>query len=430
MQTTRVLVASLLLTAAPTLAELDTVERRIVEEVASGNAAALELLERTVNVNSGTMNFSGVTRVGEMFSAELDALGFETGWVSGAEFGRAGHLIGRRPGSGPKVLLIGHLDTVFEPDSPFQTFERLSETEAAGPGTTDMKGGNVVMIYALRALERVGVLDGLDVRVVLIGDEEKSGRPLHLARHALRHEAEGAAWAIGFEDGDSNPETAVISRRGSSGWKLRVAGTPAHSSQIFTDEVGAGAIFEAARILGEFRSRLADEKDLTFNPGVIVGGTDVALDSGQKRGTAFGKDNVVAESAMVDGDLRATSPEQYERAVATMLGIASESLHGTSATLEFSPGYPPMAPTDGNRALLERYSRVSQDLGLGPVTAVDPRKAGAADVSFVAEIVPQVLDGVGLMGRGGHTVNEVADLTTLPTQTRRAAVLLYRLSRE
>lgn len=424
---------STLLAVVPTTAlaaELSEVERRIVEEVERGNDAALELLEKSVSINSGTMNFAGVHEVAVLFSAELDALGFETGWISGAEFGRAGHLVASRPGDGPKVVLIGHLDTVFEPQSPFQSFERLSATEAAGPGTTDMKGGDVVMIYALRALREAGVLDRLDLEVVLTGDEEKSGRPLPLARHALRHAAKGASFALGFEDGDSDLRTAVISRRGSSSWKLRVTGTPAHSSQIFTEAVGDGAIYEAARILSEFRERLANERDLTFNPGVIVGGTEVELDSNQKRGTAFGKDNVVAERAMVDGDLRALSPEQYDRAQTTMLEVVAQSLPGTSATLTFDPGYPPLAPTEGNRALLERYSQVSLDLGLGPVAAVNPRKAGAADVSFVADLVPQVLDGIGLMGRGGHTVHEVADLSTLPTQTKRAAILLYRLSQE
>lgn len=424
------LCASLLATP-PLAAQLTTIEQRILEEVDRGNEAALDLLERSVNVNSGTMNFEGVLEVGSLFSAELETLGFKTEWIGGAEFGRAGHLVASRRREGrTKVILIGHLDTVFEPDSPFQSFERLSETEAAGPGTTDMKGGNVVLIYALEALDRAGALDDLDLRVVLTGDEEKSGRPLPLARHALRHAAEGAQYALGFEDGDSNPRTAVISRRGSSSWKLQVTGTPAHSSQIFTEEFGAGAIYEAARVLTGFRERLASETDLTFNPGVIVGGTDVELDSVQKRGTAFGKDNVIAASARVDGDLRALSPEQYARAKATMIEIASDNLPGTSAVLTFDDGYPPLAPTEGNRALLELYSQASVDLGLGPVTPVNPRNAGAADVSFVADLVPKVLDGIGLMGRGGHTVNEVADLATLPTQTKRAALLLYRLSSE
>ena len=418
-----------ILLAAPAPGELSETERRLVAAVDGSMAEALELVERSVNVNSGTMNFEGVRAVGDLFAAELDALGFSTEWVDGEAFGRAGHLVAERPGDGPVVLLIGHLDTVFEPDSPFQRFERLGDTEAAGPGITDMKGGNVVMIHALRALASVGALDDLHVRVVLTGDEEKSGRPLSAARAALRDAASGARWAIGFEDGDSNPATAVISRRGSTSWKLRVTGVPAHSSQIFTDAIGAGAIYEAARILSAFYERLSTEPDLTFNPGIITGGTEVTLDSSQGRGTAFGKNNVVAEHAMVDGDLRALSPEQYAHAKRTMQEIVAAHLPRTEATLTFSDGYPPLAPTDGNRALLERYSEASEDLGLGPVAPVDPRNAGAADVSFVADLVPQVLDGIGLMGRGGHTVDEVADLTTLPSQTKRAALLLYRLGR-
>ena len=418
------------LPAAAAHAELSETERRIVAAVDAGNDAALELIERAVNLNSGTLNFDGVRAVGDLFAAELEPLGFTTEWVDGSGFGRAGHLVAERAGSGPTVLLIGHLDTVFELDSPFQRYERISETEAAGPGITDMKGGNALMIYALRALHVAGQLDRLHVRIVLTGDEEKSGRPLAAARQALRDAATGADYAIGFEDGDSNPATAVISRRGSTSWQLRTTGVPAHSSQVFTDAIGAGAIYEAARILTGFYEQLSSEPNLTFNPGVITGGTDVTLDSGQARGTAFGKGNVVAEVAMVDGDLRALSPEQYDQAKATMLAIAADNLPQTTATLTFSDGYPPLAPTDGNRALLERYSAASVDLGFGPVAAVNPRNAGAADVAFVAGLVPQVIDGVGLMGRGGHTVDEVADLTTLRSQTQRAAVLLYRLATE
>ena len=409
-------------------ADLDAVETQLVAHVDAHVGEALELLRTSVDINSGTMNFDGVREVGRIFGAELDRLGFETHWVDGAAFDRAGHLVAVRDGDGPHLLLIGHLDTVFELDSPFQRFERVGETHARGPGTTDMKGGNVVMIYALAALLDTGVLDRLRISVVLTGDEEKSGRPLSSARRALVEAAEGADAAIGFEDGDSDPKTAVISRRGSSSWRLRVTGVPAHSSQVFRDDIGAGAIYEASRILYRFYEELRSEENLTFNPGIILGGTDVEIDAQQSRGTAFGKNNVVAETAVVQGDLRALSPEQYARAKAKMQAIVAEGLPRTTAELTFSDGYPPLAPTDGNRWLLEQYDRASRDLGFGPVTAVDPLKAGAADVSFVAPYVPRVLDGVGLMGDGGHTVDEVADLATLPSQTQRAAVLLYRLS--
>lgn len=404
-------------------------ERRMVATVEASNPQALRLLERVVNINSGTQNVEGVRAVGKIFQQEFDALGFRTRWIDGAPFERAGHLVAEHPGSGPKLLLIGHLDTVFEADSPFQAFERIDETHARGPGIIDMKGGNVVMLEALRALKAIDALESMHIVAVLTGDEEDAGEPLSLAREALIGAARGAAAAIGFEDGPGDPKTAVISRRGTSSWTVRVTATPAHSSQIFRADIGAGAIFEAARILTAFREQLAGQPHLTFNPGTILGGTTVEHDPVQTRGTAFGKTNVVAEHAVVHGDMRTLSPEQLAAAKQTMRTIVAASLPHARSTIEFEDGYPPLAPTDGNRRLLALYDQASRDVGAGPVTAVDPDRAGAADVSFVAGEVPLILDGIGLMGSNDHTVKETADLATLPSQSKRAAVFLLRLSR-
>ncbi len=414
-------------TGAP--AGLSPEERALVAYIDAHDADALALLEQVVDINSGTQNLAGVREVGRIFRAKLDALGFETTWVDGAAFHRAGHLVATHPGPGPKILLIGHLDTVFERDSPFQTLERLDADTARGPGVIDMKGGDVVIVAALDALASTGALKSMNVTVVMTGDEEEPGEPLGLAREALVAAAKGAAAAIGFEDGDGNPKTAIIARRGTTGWVLRVSGTPAHSSQIFQPEVGDGAIFEAARILNGFRERLAGQAHLTFNPGVALGGTSLTFDAAEARGTAFGKTNVVAGRALVSGDIRTLSRDQLARAKQTMQEIVKASLPGTTAAIAFDQGYPPLAPTDGNERLLALYDRASQDLGLGPVAPVDPDKAGAADVAFVADEVPMIIDGAGLMGRDDHTVKETADLRTLPTQTARAAVLLYRLAR-
>src|SRR5512138_275110 len=188
------------------------VEQSIVKAVDSHNAEALALLERIVNINSGTMNFAGVRQVGDALRAELDRLGFETRWVDGAAFHRAGHLVAEHPGLGPKILLIGHLDTVFEPSSPFQRFERLNDSTARGPGIIDMKGGDVIIVHALRALKDAGELDRLNVAVVFDGDEESAGSPLAEARRALVEAAKGASAAIGFEDGAGDPKTLVVAR--------------------------------------------------------------------------------------------------------------------------------------------------------------------------------------------------------------------------
>lgn len=291
-----------------------------------------------------------------------------------------------------------------------------------------MKGGDVAIVHALRALDAAGRLDEMSITVVMTGDEERSGRPLELARAALVQAAEEADIVLAFENGDSNPATAVVARRGSLGWRLDVTGTPSHSSQIFQPDIGAGAIYEASRILHDFYDRLAGEPLLTFNPGVILGGTDVTYDEVSAGGSAFGKNNVVAQSAVVTGDLRAISLDQVERTQAVMRFVAGQNRPGTSATISFDEGYPPLAPTDGNHRLLAMFSQASQDLGFGEVTAVDPRNAGAADVSFTAGYVDTAIDGLGPGGGSDHTVDEWIDLPTLAIQTKRAAVLMHRLT--
>jgi glutamate carboxypeptidase len=112
-----------------------------------------------------------------------------------------------------------------------------------------------------------------------------------------------------------------------------------------------------------------------------------------------------------------------------MQKIVDAHLPGTTAKITFTDGYPPMAPTPGNQRLLSLYDAVSRGLGFGPVTAVDPRDAGAADISFAADHVNMAIDGLGLLGGGSHTPDEFADLRTFQIQAQRLAVLLLRLSR-
>lgn len=405
-------------------------EKRLIKAVDEHSEAAIDLLKKSVNINSGTMNFPGVIKVGELFKAELDQLGFQTELTNGEAYGRAGHLIAKRVGKkGPKFLLIGHLDTVFELDSPFQEYTMLDENIMKGPGVADMKGGDVIIILAMKALKDAGILDDMSIEIIMTGDEELSGEPIELAKKDLIEGAKRADIALGFENGDNNPKTIVVARRGSSDWQLKVTGVPAHSSQVFTKDVGVGAIYEASRILNEFYLQLSKEKDLTFNPGFIIGGTDLNLNDDLTGGTAFGKDNVVAQQAIVHGDIRATSLEQLEKAHGIMKQIVANNYPNTSAELIFNDnGYPPLALTEGNTKLLKVYDTVSQDLGFGAVEAVNPRNAGAADISFTSGYVEMALDGLGLTGGGGdHTIEETGDLRTVATQAKITAVLMYRL---
>jgi glutamate carboxypeptidase len=404
-------------------------ERAVVTSVDAHNAEGLALLEKVVNINSGTHNLAGVREVGRIFRAEFDSLGFSTKWVPQDEVGRAGHLVADHPGPGPRILLIGHLDTVFEPDSPFQKLEYLDKNMARGPGVIDMKGGDVVIVQALKALRDAGLLKSLNVIVVMTGDEEDAGLPLSKARAPLLAAAKGADFAIGFEDGDGDPAHGVVARRGTTGWQLTVTGNPGHSSQIFSEAFGYGAIFETARILNTFREKMAGQPHLTFNPSAIVGGTTVTMDVAEARGTAFGKTNVIPGKVIVTGDVRGLTMDQFHEAEETMRTLVAETKAPMKAEIKFEEGYPPLAPTPGNSALMDRYDRASRDLGFGPVTAVSPDKAGAADVAFISGEVKSVIDAVGLKGHDDHSPAETADLSTLPIQTKRAAILLARLAR-
>ena len=422
----------LLLATTPSLSStqlLSPIEDRILEYIDSTTEEAIALLEQVVNINSGTMNQEGVREVGQVFRSELDALGFQTRWISMDRVDRAGHLIAERSGNrGKSLLLIGHLDTVFEKDSPFQRFER-SGTIAKGPGVEDMKGGNVVILYALKALQVVGALEDTSITVFLTGDEEDTGDPLSLSRRDLLDAARRNSVALGFEGGVGGIGTATVARRGFTGWELRVTGKPGHSSLIFKEDFGSGAIYEASRILKNFYDELRGEEYLTFSPGIILGGTTAHYDPVQSRGDAFGKTNVIPETVVVAGDLRFISEEQRERAKTRMLTITAQSLPHTSATVTFQDSYPAMSPTPGNYELLRQLNQVSRKLGYGPVKAVDPGQRGAADVSFVAPYL-DALDGLGVVGSGGHTVEETVDLSSLPIMAKRAAIFIYQLTQD
>lgn len=420
------LALSLLALALPAAAQ--DAERTMLSTVVAEHDRHVGLLERMVNINSGTLNVSGVRTVGEMVRAELEPLGFAVRWVDMAETGRAGHLIATHAGRGKNVLLIGHLDTVFEPESPFQTFVR-DGSRATGPGIGDDKGGVVVIIAAMRAMQAAGTLDDANVTIVLTGDEERIGTPLSIARRDLIAAGRAADYALEFENlaSEDGVDFGTIARRSSANWTLQTTGRTGHSSGVFNDTLGYGAIYEMTRILDGFRRELP-EPNLTYNVGVIAGGTPAAIDAEGFAVTASGKTNIVASTAVARGDLRTLTPEQDARVRERMQGIVDQHLPRTDAELSFGEGgYPPMAPSDGNLALLARLNAVNRDLGLPEMSPYDPARRGAADSGFVAADVA-TLGGLGVAGGGAHAEGEWIDLNSLIRQSQRAAVLITRLS--
>jgi len=397
-------------------------EQRIVDYVDAHREEFAADLAAVVSIDSATENLPGVRRVGELFRDQLTGLDFNARFIElPAATGRAGHLVAEHTGTkGQRVLLLGHLDTVF----PGANYRREGEI-VHGAGVADMKGGDVVLLHALRALQAIGALKDTRIQVVMTGDEEAPGDPLEVTRQDLRAAASNSDVVLAFESAIG--KTGTVARRGIVGWELEVQGATGHSSGIFSAAVGSGSVFEAARILSGFYEQLRKLDGITLNPALIAGGTEAELT--RTGGTVAGKSNIIAQRTLVRGDLRYLSAAQLAEAQALMEAVVKNHLPRTSAELKFhADTYPAMAPTPENYALLGQLDGVSRDLGFGSITAFDPKGRGAGDVSFVSPPLPG-LDGLGLGGKGEHTTNESADLTTAPELVKRVAVLIYRLTR-
>jgi len=427
----RILVAAALalVTAAPAMA-LDKAEKAMIAAVDRETARGEQLLEKLVNVNSGTMNLPGVEEVGRLMRAELEDIGFTVRWVPMDKVGRAGHLIATHTGKGKRMLLIGHLDTVFELTSPFQAYRKRSDSIAEGPGVNDMKGGLVVMVEALRAMKAAGTLKDAHITIVLTGDEERVGAPRPVSREELVNAARASDVALEFEAlaRDNGVDHGSIARRSSSSWTLTTSARSGHSSGIFGKDAGDGAAYELARIIAEFRKELP-EPNLTFNVGLMLSGESVTLDKTDTGGSATGKSNVIPPIGIAEGDMRTLSNDQTERIREKMKAIVARNLNGTKAQIEFRDGYPAMPPTEGSRAVLVKLNVINKEMGLPQMPELDPLKRGAGDIAYVSHIIDGLI-GLGASGEGSHAPGETIDLKSLPLQAKRAAILMYRLSKE
>jgi glutamate carboxypeptidase len=417
---------------------LNKEEQKVMDYIDANMPRAIALLKESVNINSGTLNIAGVKKVGEIFAREFEKANFKTKWIPMPDsLRRAGHLVatigfnndpvGKKNTKGKKLFLIGHLDTVFEPDMPANPFTMLNDSTATGQGVNDMKGGDVVMIIALQALHAQGLLKDADIIAYLTGDEEHAANPREISRADFIESAKQTDIALAFE-GANGLNSVATARRGASGWTLNVKAKTGHSSGVFTPNAGYGAIYEAARIVNEFRVQLSTEKYLTFNPGVFIGGSEMNYNKAKSTGTAIGKTNIISPAVTVTGDLRFLTEDQKINARKKMTAIVADNLAGTKATIKFADGIPSMAPTEGNDKLLEIISGVTKDMGLGATTAGDPGSRGAGDISYIAAYV-DCIDGLGASGKGAHAPGETINLKELPFLIKRAALTIYRLSR-
>ena len=432
-------VAPTALAQGPNSPAMTPVEHAMVKAVDAETPASIALLENIVNINSGTMNLAGVVAVKDVLAPRIEALGFKVQWMpmQGLD-GRAGDLVAEHscPAGtgkcGKRILLIGHMDTVFELSSSFQRYSIVPGTNgnvATGPGVNDMKGGLVVMLTALEAMKAAGALDNVEIAIVLSGDEERHGSPVSISRKDMIDAAKRSDVALEFESGGvvGGKEVQSISRRSAGSWRVETTGRTGHSSQVFGERMGDGAVYELARILDEFRRELK-EPGLTYNVGLVLGGATATMNANGTGGEAMGKTNVIPPVALALGDVRTLDNEQTTRVQAKMRAIVADHLPKTGATITFEEGYPAMATTEGGHALVKQLNEVNAALGLPAMEEMDPMLRGAGDIAFVAPYIPGLV-GTGAMGEGAHAEGETVFLDSIPKQAKRMALLMYRLSK-
>lgn len=401
---------------------IDPAEQELVAWLDGQESNMLDMLERLTNINSGSLNKAGVDEIAAIFSRELRELGFSISTLPGDVIEMpscpgsdytidvADHVLATRPGNSARLLLMGHLDTVFPPDSPFQDFRREGDT-MYGPGVADMKGGLVVMLYALKALHEFGALDGIDLSVLLNSDEEMGSLS---SRKYLEDQAAQHDWGLVYESSGTNNLTRT--RKGLGQARFVVHGKASHAGGAH--EQGRSAIKELAYKIVEIENMTDYETGVTVNVGIVSGG--------EAR-------NTIAPCAEALIDLRYPQPQQGLDAVAQFENIFGQVYSYPVDSGEITTDSwvnlhrPPKIPTDESDYLMDKAIAIGRLLGqeLGVTDS-----GGGTDGSLTQAVGLPTQDSLGVAGTGAHSNREDARVSSLVERAKLSAVLIQRLARE
>jgi glutamate carboxypeptidase len=359
----------------------------------------VDLLRALVERNSFTRNPPGVASVVALIEPRVRALGLATEFLPSDRFGPHLAFHGSAPGS--PVFLAGHVDTVFPPGE-FEGF-RVEGERAFGPGVFDMKGGIVVLLWALEAARRAGVLERVPVAGMLVADEEV-GSPE--SQPLLRTRAAGAACALVLESGRAQ-DLVVTRRKGVAGLRAVARGVAAHAGN--DHEQGRNAIWSLARFVDRAQLLTDRARGLSINVGTIAGGTTK---------------NTVPAEARCEIDLRYETPADGARLEAALADAACASaVEGTSIALERTAWRDPLVRTAASAALAAEYGACAAASGLGHGEA--PLVGGGSDACTTGAAGIPSIDGLGPRGKAFHTPQEEVDLSSLAPK---AAALLRFLA--
>ena len=369
----------------------------------------IEFLARLVNHDSGTDDVMDVNRVGAILAERLERLGFTLRRVASERF--CDHLVGDKPGAGPKrFLFVGHYDTVFPSGTAKQRPFRIdAEGRAWGPGVYDMKGGLAVLLYALRAHAeaRTRTWSETNVSVVFNADEERlspTSRPVIEAEAKRAH-------SVGILEPARPGGEYVMARKGAGTFFLEVKGKASHAG--LQPELGASAIADLAHKIAALHGLNDFARGTTVNIGTVRGGE---------------RPNVVADRAFTEIDLRAWSMAEADAAIAAMRKICEPAhVPGTTARFWGQLSFPPWPKgLPGTERLVEIMRAVGRDLGV-EVRAIET--GGGSDGNHTSAIAP-TLDGMGPKGSRAHSEEEFVEIATLLERSKMLALFLDRWAKE
>jgi len=363
-------------------------------------------LASLVGIDCGSYTPAGVNRVADAVSGTLTELGASVERVAhvpaGGERQLGDLVIGRLEGSGPRLLLIGHMDTVFEPGTAAERPFRIDGDRALGPGVSDMKGGLLAGLHALGALHNIERRPSV---TFVANPDEEVGSPFstpHIQGLAAEHDI-----ALVLECARANGDI-VSARKGIADYEVTITGRAAHAG--VEPEKGRSAILEAAHQVLALHALNGRWPSVTVNAGVIEGGT---------------RPNVVAASCRMELDLRAESASEFELAAAEVEAVVTHpTLEGVSAVLRKAAFHPPMERTVGNARVAALAIAIAGELGF---ELRDALTGGASDANTTTAAGLPTLDGLGPVGGDDHSSDEWLDLTSVVPRTTLLAALIDRV---
>lgn len=365
-----------------------------------------QLLKDIVSINSYTPDKADVDKVGAHIKGFAEKQGFHVQTVPFEKAGNGLLITWNENAPLPPVVFTGHLDTVFPAGTFQEPLFRAEDGKFYGPGVTDMKGGLVVGLLTMCALKDSGYKDR-PIKFIMIGDEELSeGLSGEAGKDFIRDNARGCAAAITLEG--STPGMVTVGRKGSIRYKVYIKGHSTHAGARYAE--GISAIKEAARKILDIEAP-SDQEQITYNCGMIAGGTSPNTVPGEAMFTLYNRYWELAQRQEIRDHVEGI--------------IAKSYIPGTTATFDIVGERLPMDATPGNFALAAHIDRVSQECGFGPIA---PRKeSSGSDASYTTMAGAPSVCSMGPIGGRIHSTDEWMDADSLPKQAKLLAAVIAQL---